>query len=82
MRTCCLPPSRRLGARITWEQFGASQFDYIVVDEFHHAAARSYQAAHRVLFPEVPAWSDRHARNAWMVGTCLALMPGEPGLPS
>ena len=32
-----------LGRQNHLGQFEASQFDYIVVDEFHHAAARSYR---------------------------------------
>ncbi len=32
-------------------QFHPDDFDYIVVDEFHHAAARSYRTAHRLLQP-------------------------------
>ncbi len=32
-----------LGRKHHLEQFGKDHFDYIVVDEFHHAAARTYQ---------------------------------------
>ena len=32
-----------LGRRNHLQQFESTQFDYIVVDEFHHAAARSYR---------------------------------------
>ncbi len=32
-----------IGRKVHLEKFGARDFDYIVVDEFHHAAARSYR---------------------------------------
>ena len=33
-----------LSRRVHLERFGRQQFDYIIVDEFHHASAKSYRA--------------------------------------
>ncbi len=33
-----------LSPRASWKQSDRQQFDYIVVDEFHHSEANTYQA--------------------------------------
>ena len=41
----------------------ADAFDYIVIDEFHHAAAPLVPTGHRPLRAQVPARADRDARS-------------------
>ena len=45
-------------------------FDYIVVDEFHHAAAAHLPQDDRALSARLPARADRHARAHATAATC------------
>ncbi|MBP7797115.1 MAG: DEAD/DEAH box helicase family protein [Thermoanaerobaculaceae bacterium] len=55
------------------ERFGPQHFDYIVIDEFHHAAAATYRRLLAHFAPSVPAGADSHARSDGPVGHPLAV---------
>ncbi len=52
-----------LSRREHLERFAPDSFDYVVVDEFHHAAAASYRKLIALLPSEVPARADGDART-------------------
>ena len=39
----------------------ADRYEFVIIDEFHHAAAPSYERLLDHVRPRSPAWSDRHA---------------------
>jgi hypothetical protein len=49
-------------ARAVGDRLAAERFDYVVVDEVHHAAAESYRRILARLEPRLPARADRDAR--------------------
>ena len=78
--TCSLPRFRPWAACAISSASTARAFDYIVVDEFHHAAAATYRRLIDYFQPEVPARAHRHA-GAHRRRRPARALPGEPGLP-
>ena len=69
-----------LGRREHLERFAPDAFDYVVVDEFHHAAAATYRKLIAHFQSEVPAGAHRHAGADRRRRPARAL-PAEPRLP-
>jgi HKD family nuclease len=69
-----------LGRQAHLDRFAPDEFDYIVVDEFHHAEARTYRRLMDYFKPKVPSGSDGNAgANRW--SRPISSLRRQPGVP-